>query len=59
VSDDLKGLRPTQVATRIVFALGVTALTAMAAYYVIFWLAGTPSSHRIVPTPERIRPSSD
>jgi hypothetical protein len=59
VSDDLKGISPTHIAARIVFALGVTALTAMAAYYVIFWLAGTPSSHRIVPAPERIRPSSD
>jgi hypothetical protein len=41
------------------FAVGITALTAMAAYYAIFWLAGTPSNHRIVPAPERIRPSSD
>jgi hypothetical protein len=42
VSDDLKSLRPTQVAARIVFALGITALVAILVYYGILWLIGRP-----------------
>jgi hypothetical protein len=42
VSDDLKSLRSTQVAARIVFALGITALVAILVYYGILWLIGRP-----------------
>jgi hypothetical protein len=42
VSDDLKDLRPTQVAARVAFACGITALVAISVYYGILWLAGRP-----------------
>jgi hypothetical protein len=42
VSDDLKDLRPTKVAARILFALAITALVAISVYYGILWLAGRP-----------------
>jgi hypothetical protein len=42
VSDDLKNLRPTNVAVRILFALGMTALVAISVYYGFLWLIGKP-----------------
>jgi hypothetical protein len=40
MSDELKDLSPTQIAVRIAFACGITALVAASVFYAILWLAG-------------------
>jgi hypothetical protein len=40
VSDDLKELSRAQIALRVAFACGITALVAVSVYSVIFWLMG-------------------
>jgi hypothetical protein len=40
MNNELKDLSPAQVAVRIAFACGVTALVAVSVFYAILWLAG-------------------
>jgi hypothetical protein len=40
VSHDLKKLSKAQIALRVAFACGITALVGISVFYGIFWLAG-------------------